>query len=124
MAWVIDFSRGHPGIDAGEEARLLRKVVGNAPKYGYIKGMLCEAAYRYRFYPTQEQAEFLARTFGCVRVIYNRARAFREEAWTERKERVGFLQSNAMLTRLKKKPEFSWLNEVSSVCLLYTSRRG
>jgi putative transposase len=79
--------------------------------------MLCEAAYRYRFYPTQEQAEFLARTFGCVRVIYNRARAFREEAWTERKERVGFLQSNAMLTRLKKKPEFSWLNEVSSVPL-------
>ncbi len=31
-------------------------------------------AYRYRFYPTPEQASELARTFGCVRFVYNRAR--------------------------------------------------
>ena len=28
-------------------------------------------AYRYRFYPTDEQKRILARTFGCVRYTYN-----------------------------------------------------
>jgi len=28
-------------------------------------------AYRYRFYPTDEQKQILARTFGCVRYTYN-----------------------------------------------------
>ncbi|MFS2013632.1 RNA-guided endonuclease InsQ/TnpB family protein [Azospirillum sp. CT11-132] len=85
----------------------------------YMKGMLkpVEAAYRFRIYPTPEQENLLNRTFGCVRVVYNRARALREAAWTERKERYGFTQTNAMLTALKKQPEFVWLNEVSSVPL-------
>lgn len=76
-----------------------------------------EAAYRFRFYPTPEQANLLHRTFGCVRVVYNRARAPRETAWTERKEPIGFLQANAMLTAWKKDPEFAWPREVSSVPL-------
>jgi len=76
-----------------------------------------EAACRFRVYPTPEQANLLNRTFGCVRVVYNRARAMREAVWTQRKERVGFLQTNAMLTALKKEPEFAWLNAVSSVPL-------
>jgi hypothetical protein len=28
-------------------------------------------AFKYRFYPTPRQAEELARTFGCVRLVYN-----------------------------------------------------
>jgi putative transposase len=28
-------------------------------------------AYRYRFYPTDEQKQQLARTFGCCRYVYN-----------------------------------------------------
>lgn len=76
-----------------------------------------ECAYRYRFYPTPEQADLLTRTFGCVRVVYNRARTMREAALTECKEAVGFPQTNAMLTALKKDPTFVWLNEVSSVPL-------
>jgi putative transposase len=76
-----------------------------------------DAAYRFRFYPTPGQVDLLNRTFGCVRVVYNRARTMREVAWVERKERLGFTQTNAMLTALKKDPEFAWLNEVSSVPL-------
>ncbi|GAA3108198.1 MULTISPECIES: zinc ribbon domain-containing protein [Nonomuraea] len=30
-------------------------------------------AYKYRFHPTLEQAGELARTFGCVRLVYNKA---------------------------------------------------
>ncbi|WP_238996055.1 helix-turn-helix domain-containing protein [Azotobacter chroococcum] len=30
---------------------------------------MTKRAYQYRFYPTPEQAELLARTFGCVRSV-------------------------------------------------------
>ena len=39
-------------------------------------------AYKYRFYPTPQQAELLNRTFGSVRYVYNRALAERSRAWT------------------------------------------
>ena len=37
-------------------------------------------AYKYRFYPTPEQAGVLNRTFGSVRYVYNRALAERSRA--------------------------------------------
>jgi putative transposase len=81
-----------------------------------------EAAYRYRCNPTPEQANVLNRTFGCVRVVYNHARAAREASWTERKTALGYLQTNALLTALKKDPAFTWLNEVSCVPLQQSLR--
>lgn len=74
-------------------------------------------AYRYRFYPTAEQEQVLARTFGCVRFVYNRMLRERTDAWFERQERVGYHVTSAKLTALKKEPELDWLNEVSSVPL-------
>ncbi|WP_425565168.1 helix-turn-helix domain-containing protein, partial [Planosporangium flavigriseum] len=47
-------------------------------------------AFKYRFYPSPEQAGELARTFGCVRLVYNLALAARTEAWTLRQERVNY----------------------------------
>ncbi|WP_290785172.1 helix-turn-helix domain-containing protein, partial [Halomonas sp.] len=44
-------------------------------------------AYRYRFSPTPEQTDQLARTFGCVRYIYNHFLRERTDAWYERQER-------------------------------------
>ncbi|MGW2979461.1 helix-turn-helix domain-containing protein, partial [Streptomyces humidus] len=38
-------------------------------------------AFKYRFYPTDEQAAELSRTFGCIRKVYNMALAARTEAW-------------------------------------------
>ena len=32
---------------------------------------MTKRAYKYRFYPTKEQAQNLACTFGCVRFVYN-----------------------------------------------------
>src|SRR5262249_33667516 len=74
-------------------------------------------AYRYRFYPTPEQAAMLARTFGCVRYVYNWALRLRTEAYYERQERVSYADTSAALTTLKQQPEMAWLNEVSSVPL-------
>ncbi|MBB5964643.1 helix-turn-helix domain-containing protein, partial [Planomonospora venezuelensis] len=43
---------------------------------------IVKRAYKYRFYPTPEQADELARTFGCVRYVYNKALAMRSRAYT------------------------------------------
>ena len=74
-------------------------------------------AYRYRFYPTPEQAALLNRTFGSVRYVYNRALAERSRAWTLEQRRVTFADTCRMLTEWKSDPETAWLYEVSNVAL-------
>ncbi|MGZ2747662.1 RNA-guided endonuclease InsQ/TnpB family protein [Burkholderia stagnalis] len=74
-------------------------------------------AYRFRFYPTPEQAAMLARTFGCARFVYNHMLRMRTDAWQQRQVCVGYHATSAALTALKKTPEHGWLNEVSSVPL-------
>lgn len=72
-------------------------------------------AYRFRLYPTPDQEITLAKTFGCARFAYNYMLRLRTDAWFQRKERIGYHETSAALTALKKQPEFLWLNEVSSV---------
>lgn len=57
----------------------------------------------------------LSRTFGCARFAYNYMLRQRTDAWFQRQEKVGYHETSAMLTALKKQVEFAWLNEVSSV---------
>ncbi|MGB3238595.1 MAG: RNA-guided endonuclease TnpB family protein [Geitlerinemataceae cyanobacterium] len=78
---------------------------------------MTQRAFKYRFYPTTEQETLLRRTIGCTRLVYNRALATRTEAWYERQERVGYVESSAMLTTWKKEDDLSFLNEVSCVPL-------
>ncbi|MFI9360854.1 RNA-guided endonuclease InsQ/TnpB family protein [Kitasatospora sp. NPDC053057] len=79
-------------------------------------------AYKFRFYPTDEQAAELSRTFGCVRKVYNMALQARTEAWWLRGERINYNTTSAMLTAWKKTGELSYLSEVSSVPLQQTLR--
>ncbi|SCL24963.1 RNA-guided endonuclease InsQ/TnpB family protein [Micromonospora inyonensis] len=79
-------------------------------------------AFKFRFYPTGAQAAELARTFGCVRLVYNMALAARTEAWTLRQERVNYNATSAMLTTWKRTDDLAFLNEVSSVPLQQTLR--
>src|SRR3989454_4851772 len=74
-------------------------------------------AYHYRFYPTDEQAHILARTFGCARYVYNWALRLRTDAYYKEQKRIGYHETSAHLTLLKKQEETSWLGEVSSVPL-------
>ena len=76
-----------------------------------------ERGYRYRFYPTPAQAGLLARTFGCVRLVYNLGLQARRDAWQQRQETVGYQATSALLTGWKKTAEFQFLNEVSCVPL-------
>src|SRR5919197_4508967 len=74
-------------------------------------------AFKYRFYPTGEQAAELSRTFGCVRLVYNKVLEERTRAWYGEQRRVSYVQSSAALTQWKKTEELAFLNEVSSVPL-------
>ena len=74
-------------------------------------------AYKYRFYPTEEQRQLLARTFGSVRFVYNTILRWRTDAYREDGQSIGYAQTDAKLTELKKSGEFPWLYEVSSVPL-------
>ncbi|WP_433245982.1 RNA-guided endonuclease InsQ/TnpB family protein [Actinomadura nitritigenes] len=74
-------------------------------------------AFKYRFYPTDEQAKELTRTFGCVRLTYNRALEERTRAWHSERRRVSYAETSAMLTEWKKTEELAFLREVSSVPL-------
>jgi putative transposase len=72
-------------------------------------------AYRYRVYPTPEQKQILARTFGCCRYVYNWALRLRTDAYYREQRRVSYHDTSAALTILKQQPETVWLNEVSCV---------
>ncbi|MGA6152306.1 RNA-guided endonuclease InsQ/TnpB family protein [Stenotrophomonas sp. NPDC087984] len=74
-------------------------------------------AFKYRFYPTGEQAAELSRTFGCVRLVYNKALDERTRAWYGEQRRISYVQSSAALTEWKKSGELAFLAEVSSVPL-------
>ncbi|MDW8805343.1 RNA-guided endonuclease TnpB family protein [Streptomyces scabiei] len=74
-------------------------------------------AFKYRFYPTDEQAAELSRTFGCVRLVYNKALDDRTRAWYGEQRRISYVQSSAALTEWKKTEELAFLTEVSSVPL-------
>ena len=74
-------------------------------------------AYRCRAYPDEAQQQVLARTFGCVRVVWNRTLAGRHARYAVEGKSTSYAQTDAALTAMKKTPELEWLNEVSSVPL-------
>lgn len=76
---------------------------------------MIKKAYKFRFYPTTEQEQQLAHTFGCVRFVYNWALRLRSDAWYNDKKRLGYHESSSALTTLKKNPDYSWLNDISCV---------
>ncbi|WP_278264188.1 RNA-guided endonuclease TnpB family protein [Nocardia sp. AG03] len=79
-------------------------------------------AYKYRFYPTGEQRDQLARTFGCVRYVYNRALAERSRAWSQDQRRVTHAETDKMLTQWKREQDTVWLTEPSKGPLQATLR--
>src|SRR5260370_27075129 len=72
-------------------------------------------AYQYRVYPTDEQKQLLARTFGCARYVYNWALRLRTDAYYKEHTRLYYSDTSALLTELKKQENHAWLNEVSCV---------
>lgn len=66
--------------------------------------------YKYRLYPNKEQEIYFAKTFGCVRFIYNKMLSDKIDYYKENKKKL-----NNTPTQYKK--EFEWLKEVDSLAL-------
>ena len=59
----------------------------------------------------------LNRTFGCVRVVWNRTLAWRQARYHDEQASTSYAQASAYLTAMKATEDLGWLNEVSSVPL-------
>jgi putative transposase len=84
--------------------------------------MSMRTAYRCRAYPDDEQQAALNRTFGCVRVVWNRTLTARQARWRAERNGTSYAETDRALTLLKKDPDLAFLNEVSSVPLQQTLR--
>jgi putative transposase len=69
-------------------------------------------AYRYRLYPTEEQAAFLNRQFGCVRSVYNWGLALATQTYQTQGQGLTRFQLDIRLTALKQ--DLPWLQEVAA----------
>ena len=67
-------------------------------------------AYKFRIYPNAEQQIILAKTFGCVRFIYNQMLADKINHYEETKQKLNN-------TPAQYKSKFPWLKEVDSLAL-------
>src|SRR5688500_19259055 len=81
------------------------------------KLIIMRTAYRCRAYPTPEQAAVLNRTFGCVRLVWNKTLADRNSRYRAEGARTSYRESDAALTGWKRTEELAFLSEVSSVTL-------
>ncbi|WP_223198770.1 helix-turn-helix domain-containing protein [Solihabitans fulvus] len=66
-------------------------------------------AFKYRFYPTEGQERQLLRTFGCVRLVYNKALAARTAARAQQRQ-LTYGDTSAMLTGWKRTEGLGFLN--------------
>jgi putative transposase len=77
-------------------------------------------AYKFRFYPTDEQRVILAQTFGCCRFVYNWGLSTRKTAYFQQGQRLSYPDLAAMLPALKQ--QYPWLRDVSAVPLQQSLR--
>jgi putative transposase len=103
--------------EAGQE-----KITARTARFPRFFDQACDparvrTAYRCRAYPDQAQQQVLARTFGCVRVVWNQTLAARHARYAAEGTSTSYAQTDRALTQMKKDPELAFLNEVSSVPL-------
>ena len=67
-------------------------------------------AYQFRIYPNEEQRILIAKTFGCVRFIYNKMLGDKIEYYNQTQKKLNN-------TPAQYKTEFEWLKEVDSLAL-------
>ncbi len=76
---------------------------------------------KFRAYPNKHQQNIINQTLGCCRLIYNKGLAMRNDAF-ESGQKIGYNQTSAMLTDLKKQNGYAFLKDVDSIALQQSLR--
>ncbi len=83
---------------------------------------MANKAYKFRIYPNAEQKELIAKTFGCVRKIYNHYLDKKITAYKTDKTTLTYTYCAKDMSSLKKTEEFAYLSEVDSIALQQSLR--
>ena len=76
---------------------------------------------KFRAYPNRQQQSLINQTLGCCRLVYNKGLAMRDDAF-DNGQKIGYNQTAAMLTALKKQDDFAFLKDVDSIALQQSLR--
>ena len=74
-------------------------------------------AFKYRIYPTKTQIQLIEKHFGSTRFFYNYFLDYRQNEYAKGNKKVGYIITQAELTKLKKLDEYIWLHECGSQSL-------
>ena len=80
--------------------------------------VMSNVGYSFRFYPTKQQEQQLAKNFGCARFVYNHCLRMRNLAYQRRDEKLNSIALSRHITRLKKTKRYIWLNAVPASILV------
>ncbi|MFD1412474.1 IS200/IS605 family element RNA-guided endonuclease TnpB [Oceanobacillus jeddahense] len=79
--------------------------------------MIQHKAYQFRLYPNEEQKNFISKTIGCSRFVYNHFLALWNETYSTTGKGLTYHACSAMLPQMKQTEETIWLKEVDSIAL-------
>ena len=82
--------------------------------------MTAYKGFKFRLYPTEEQAEQINKTLDCCRYVYNHMLERRIKAYKRRKESFSYIGMQNLLPGMKK--YLPWLTEADSQALKYACR--
>jgi len=77
-------------------------------------------SYKYKLKPNEEQIVLLNKHFGSIRFAYNYFLNERKKEYENNKNTINYYDNSKSLTELKKKEEYSWLNEINSQSLQHS----
>ena len=83
---------------------------------------MANKAYKFRIYPNKEQQVLFAKTFGCVRLVYNHWLDRKIKQYEDDKTTLTYASCAKELAEMKKKDEYLFLQEVDSISLQQSLR--
>jgi putative transposase len=91
-----------------------------------MENKIIHKAYKFRVYPNKEQEVFIKKSCGSCRFLYNYFLAektiYYAKHKNDKKKSLTFIETEHLLTELKKQKEYVWLNEINSQSLQYALR--
>lgn len=84
--------------------------------------IMANRAYKFRIYPNDGQKILFAKTFGCVRMVYNHWLDRKIRQYEENKSNVTYTVCAKEMAEMKKMEEYAFLREVDSISLQQSLR--